>query len=82
MRWWLHGPSARAGSQRLAHPPCAAGNPQVKLDPKKPGVTLVDGACASPSPQGEGKVLWGGGRQEMPERVKHERLTGKGHGEF
>lgn len=69
------------GSERLAHPPCTAGNPQVKLDPKKAGLALVDGACASPSPQGEGKVLWVGG-EEMPEQVKHERLTGKGHGEF
>lgn len=83
-RWWLHGAGVgmhHDGSERLAHPPCTAGNPQVKLDPKKAGLALVDGACASPSPQGEGKVLWVRG-EEMPEQVKHERLTGKGHGEF
>lgn len=55
---------------------------QVKADPKKLGLALVNGAHASPSPQGESKVLLGGGGQEMPEQVKHKRLTGKGHGEF
>lgn len=80
--WGRNAPRCTTGSGRLAYPLCAAGTPQVKLDPKKPGLALVDGACASPSPQGEGKVLWGGGKQEMPEQVKHKRLTRKGHGEF
>lgn len=47
------------GSGRPAHPPCTAGNAQVKLDPKNPGLAVVDGARASPSHQDEGKVLWG-----------------------
>lgn len=62
--------------------PAAARSQQVKVDPEKPGLALVDGACASPSPQGGSKVLSGGGGQEPPEQVKHEELTGKGHGEF
>ena len=67
---------------RSAHPPPAARSQQVKVDPEKLWLALVDGACASPSPLGESKVLSGGGGQEPPEQVKHERLTGKGHGEF
>ena len=62
--------------------PPAARSQQVKVDPEKLWLALVDGARASPSPQGESKVLSGGGGQEPPEQVKHERLTGKGHGEF
>lgn len=64
------------------HPSLTARSQQVKVDPEKPGLTLVDGACASPSPRGESKVLSGVAGQEPPEPVKHKRLTGKGQGEF
>lgn len=75
-------PRCSIASGRSTHPSLTARSQQVKVGPEKPGLTLVDGACASPSPRGESKVLSGVGGQEPPEPVKHERLTGKGHGEF